>query len=412
MRRPPSADREEKVGVLFRPGVLICSFCLLFLPSGVVGQELDDAGEVARTPEDDAESLLDELVPFEVAAGVLEDMEGAGLTPHIQSLGPKSGLGASILVHRFRPLVFQTGISIEGSQFHRVGVELGGPSVGGRLFYSFRRDAEDEFWGVGTNLEAGEVRSDFLRDRHEAGVGAWYQLDPRLMVNGGVSYENNRVGLGRDDDLTNIQANFDDQDLVGLGERVELVRLSLSGTLSLITRDGFKRSGAWFQLGGSHFEGVGETDADFNRLFFQTRGYLPVGNRHTLAVRGILESNRATGGTEIPFFDLARFGGGRNGPRGFSGGRFRDRDGFSIFSEWRTEVWRDEAETQRIQAVVFFDQGGVTRDIFSLSGSEIRSSYGIGARFMAKETPELATFVYAARSSDGMEIGLKTHWPF
>lgn len=398
------------------PGVglatLAVSLCLLFFPPGALSQAVDDAGEVARAPAVEPEGLIDELLPFEVVTGLLDHINGAGLTPDIENLGPKSGLGASLLVHRFRPLVLWTGISLNGSQLHGISVESGRPSLGGRAYYTFRRDTEDEFWGIGPHSEAGDVRSDFLRDKQEAGVAVWRQLGSRLTINGGAAYENSRVGTGHDDDLTNLQTNFDDQDLVGLGERVELVRVSASATLSLITRDGFRRSGGWFQLGASHFQGVDGTDADFNRFFTQVRGYLPFGDRHTLAVRSLLEVNRAAGNTEIPFFDLARFGGSRNGPRGFTGGRFRDRDGLSIFTEWRTELWRDQAETHRIQAVLFFDQGGVAHDILRMSGREIRSSYGVGARLMEKHAPDLATFLYAARSGDGVQIGVKTHWPF
>lgn len=362
--------------------------------------------EVERdsAPADPEELLADLLPPLEI----LEDMDEAGYPLEVESIGPRSGLGVVFGVERFDPFFLEVGYSIRGSQRHRAGLLFGGEEKRGlRLGYTFRRDAEDTFWGVGSELP-DDRRSDFLRDKSETSVEAWTRLRPRVRLAGGIAFEDNRVARGGDANLPDVHDTFASDPVFGISQRVKLLRLEMAVALDRVFFTGFQRRGLWLQFGAAAFRGVDGTDSDFHRFLGESRYYLPLGSKAMFAVRGLVEMNRLDSGEGIPFFDLSRMGGSRNGPRSFSGGRFRDRDGLSLMTELRREILK--FDNRRLQGFVFLDQGGVTRNLGSISGSDLHTSYGLGLRLTDREG--FATIGYAAFGEEGVRLGLRTHWPF
>ncbi len=339
----------------------------------------------------------------------LRDVRAWGLSPEIESVGPRSGLAVTLELERFAPLFLETGFSLAGSQRHSVGIALGDQQLGARLAYTFRRDAQDTFWGIGSGSLADQ-RSDFLRDKSEAQISGWVPLAEFAGLSGGVAYEDNRVGRGHDSALSDLQDISDFGSLFGVAERTRFLRFNLATTFDFTRQDGFQRRGIWLQLGSVVFRGVDGTDSDFHRFHGEFRGYLPVESRHMLALRGLIEHNELTGGVGIPFYDLSRMGGSRNGPRGFDGGRFRDRAGVSLMAEWRYEIWRAAGDQRRLQAFLLFDEGGVASSLFRLGSSDLRPSYGFGLRLQKRNG--LATVGYVAFSEEGTQLGVRTQWPF
>lgn len=339
----------------------------------------------------------------------LRDVRAWGLSPEIESIGPRSGLALVFELERFAPLFLETGFSLAGSQRHSVGVALGDQRLGARLAYTFRRDAQDTFWGIGSSSRSDQ-RSDFLRDKSEAQISGWIPLARFVGLSGGIAVEDNRVDRGRDSALSDLQDVSGFDSLFGVAERTRLLRFDLATTFDLTRQDGFQRRGVWLQLGSAVFRGVDGTDSDFHRFHGEFRGYLPVVSRHMLALRGLFEHNELTGGVGIPFYDLSRMGGSRNGPRGFDGGRFRDRAGVSLMAEWRYEIWRAAEDQRRLQAFLLFDEGGVASSLLKIGASDLRPSYGFGLRLQRRDG--LATVGYVAFSEEGTQLGLRTQWPF
>jgi hypothetical protein len=332
-----------------------------------------------------------------------------GLSPSVQSIGPRSGLGLTLELDRFNPLFVETGFSIVGSQRHSVGIALGDRRLGARMAYTFRRDAQDTFWGIG-GVSRAEQRSDFLRDKSELQAIAWLPLSRVIGLSGGVSFEDNRVSNGRDDDLTDIHSAFEPDALYGLDERIRFLRFNLGTTFDFTQQNGFQRRGVWLQAGSALFRGVRGTQSNFHRFHGEFRGYLPLGSRQILALRGLLEVNQLDSGAGIPFYDLSRLGGSRNGPRGFAGGRFRDRTGATLMAEWRYELWQNAEQTKRLQVFFLFDEGGVAQSLSRISSTDFRESYGLGLRLMTHEG--FAMMGYVAFSEEGTQLALRTQWPF
>jgi len=289
------------------------------------------------------------------------------------------------------------------------GVELGGEAGGMRVAYTFRRDAQDNFWGIG-NETSKDQRSDFEREKQEVSLEGRLRLGSLLSVGGGFAFEDNQVDRGSDGGLPDLQDTFDPQLPFGAEERVQYVRFSLSSTLDLTHSSGFQRRGLLLEAGASLFRGVGGTDSDFHRFNGDFHGYLPLNSRQSLALRGLVEINRLDDGEGIPFFDLSRLGGSRNGPRGFSTGRFTDFDGLSLMTEWRYQIWEEVEKRSAVEGFVLFDAGAVQENLSDISFSDLHASYGFGMRLLSRKG--LKALSYLAFSDEGAQFVLKFEWPF
>ena len=132
----------------------------------------------------------------------------------------------------------------------------------------------------------------------------------------------------------------------------------------------------------------------------ELEGLLPVTDRHLLSVRSRVTASREDGGP-IPFTHLAELG-GDDGLRAYSSGRFRDRDLFTVGAEWRWEVWRELRERGRIEAFLFYAEGGVAHDL-TRDFPDLVDSKGFGLRFVW--LGEYQGEGYAAFGQDGPRVG-------
>jgi hypothetical protein len=227
----------------------------------------------------------------------------------------------------------------------------------------------------------------------------------------GVAVEDNRVDRGLDDLRPDVQDTFAGDSLFGIDGRPRFVRLDLSGVVDLTHWHGFQRHGVWLSGGASIFRGVDGTESEFHRFQGEILAYVPVNPAQSLAFRALLESNYLDDGLGIPFFDLSRLGGSRNGPRGFHDGRFRDLAGLSMMAEWRYEVWEDVDGQNRAEGFLFLDSGGVAPSIGSLGLGALRESYGIGLRLVSRDDGLLG-LVYLGFSAEGVAANFRTGWTF
>ena len=336
---------------------------------------------------------------------VLAAVEEWGVSPRITSFGQRSGVAAELRLVRFEPFFFQTGVSIRGSQRHRLGLAWGEDDDGVEIAYGFLRDAAPRFWGIGSDTPA-EARSVYLHDRQEVAVGG-RAASGVASFEGGLGYEDHRVdrGFGSEPDIQDV---FDPLPF-GASGRTRFARFGLEAGLDLTRLTGFQRRGARILGTVTVFRGVDGTPSDFHRLEAEAVGYLPLNPRQQLAARTFIELNRLDDGVGIPFFHLARAGGG-TALRGFSSNRFRDRDALGLMLEWRYEIWRDLHQRSRMEFFLFFDEGGVTRSIADVSGRDIHESYGLGFRFVDLEG--LVGYTSLGFGGEGLHWRLGDSWSF
>lgn len=336
---------------------------------------------------------------------ILTAVEEWGVEPRVTSFGQRSGVAGELRLERFRPFYFHTGVSIRGSQRHRLGLAWGGEETGADASYAFLRDAEPRFWGIGSDTPA-EARSVYLHDRQEAGFTGRVRLGA-VSLGGEAGYEDHRIdrGFGSEPDLQEL---FDPLPF-GAEGRTRFARLGLEAGLDLTHRREFQRRGGRLTGGVTAFRGVDGTPSDFHRVEGEAVAYVPLNPRQQLAARAFVELNRLDDGVGIPFFHLARAGGG-TALRGFSSNRFRDRDALGLMLEWRYEIWRDLHQRSRMEFFVFLDRAGVTRSIADVTGDDLHESYGFGFRFVDLEG--LVGYTSLGFGGEGVHWRLGDSWSF
>lgn len=336
---------------------------------------------------------------------VVTAMNEWGASPRLTSFGQRSGVAAELRLVRFDPLYLRTGISVRGSQRHRVGVAWGERESGVDLAYEFRRDVEPRFWGIGPDTPR-EDKSVYLLDRQTVEASAARHFGP-LFLAGSAAYEDNRLdrGYGSEPDLQDV---FDPLPF-GAGERTRFAILSAEVALDVTHRVGFQSRGLKLGGSGTLYRGVDGTPSDFHRLEGELAGYLPLNPRQELAARTFVQTTRLDDGVDIPFFHLARVG-GSTGLRGFSSNRFRDRDALGLMLEWRYEIWRDLHQRSRMEFFVFYDEAGVTPSLAEVRWDDLRHSYGFGFRFVNLE--DLVGYTSFGFGGEGFHWRLGDSWSF
>lgn len=131
------------------------------------------------------------------------------------------------------------------------------------------------------------------------------------------------------------------------------------------------RRGLWVQAGVSFSRDGWGSDYRFDEHSADLRGYLPAGDRGTLAAQVLYRSVDGI----APFYHLPRLG-GEGGLRGYAGGRFLDRTMALARAKWRSgPVWK------RLGAVVFAGAGDVAPRPGALTAAAGLTTFGLGLRW-------------------------------
>ncbi len=256
-------------------------------------------------------------------------------------------------------------------------LELGGGHV---------KHFEDEFFGIGLESQEGD-RSDFRLEQTFAGGEIGWAKVPGLGIAAGVRYlDDNLLFRGEDENLRDVRDVFPPGSLVGL-EGGQYVVPGLRVTASAgIDEPLHPTRGVAATFGFEHYDGVSDTDFQWNRWRAEVQGYVPLGSRwNHLAIRIGGERNDPPGESGIPFYYLPTLGGSRV-LRGFRTFRFRDRDALYANFEYHWRLWEnpDQSDQMFMEAVAFLDEGGVFQDVDEQADvlDALRSAYGGGFRLV------------------------------
>jgi outer membrane protein assembly factor BamA len=177
---------------------------------------------------------------------------------------------------------------------------------------------------------------------------------------------------------------------------------TLSGIGFLVNRD--TRDNIFSPLKGDFFEFnarvypgfLGSTFA-FTRVSLNLRKYFPLFSSHVFAVQSAAVIQTGT----VPFLHLAQIG----GPyimRGYFEGRFRDKSLLVFQAEYRMPLF------WRLGIVGFAGFGNVAKTLGQLNLGELKSSYGVGLRFMfdKKERIQLRMDIGFGKDSSGFYFSI------
>jgi hypothetical protein len=159
-------------------------------------------------------------------------------------------------------------------------------------------------------------------------------------------------------------------------------------------------SGNFVQLSESYSTSALGSDYTFRRFVADVRHFLPLGSGRVLAMQGVVEMI----GGNAPFDQLPLVG-NSNYLRGYTHGRFRDRELVAGQAEYRAPLWR------RLGWVAFGGAGRIASQPLDLFARDARTlpSYGIGARwtlFSGSRSDIRVDYARAGDAQSGIYVAL------
>ena len=246
------------------------------------------------------------------------------------------------------------------------------------------------FYGLGNDTLRGD-RTSF--DYEPTTVGGTIGIRPVRFfeVGGGIDYLKVKTGPGRRG--ISIEERFSVGAAPGLGLDADYLVSRVYAQSDSRESPGYTRRGGLYRAEFTDYHQDGD-GFSFNRLDLEARQFIPILRENwVIALRGLVSLTDARSGEDVPYFLLPSLGGGSD-LRSFSSFRFRDRNRMLLSAEYR---W---TPSDFVDMALFYDAGKVAADRDDLDTSDLKRSYGIGARF---HTP-LATILrieYAHGSEGG-----------
>ncbi len=256
-------------------------------------------------------------------------------------------------------------------RFQRLRFLRGAIEMGVRARYRLLSD--ERFFGIGPeSMETDE--SNFAHEQTviEAALAVYFGQRSGMSLE--LGYHHDNVLRGRNSKLPSTTNVYSQGSLAGLETEIRLARVGL--TFEHDSRDRLENPtrGLEVLFGGSFYDDLDGNRFGFYQLSLDASRYVHLFYNRVLVVRAAAQLTEPFSNRDVPFYRLSEFG-SRETVRGYTRGRFRDRDMIIGSLEYRYPIW------QRIDAVLFVDGGKVSNDMFSdLSRGDIQWSYGGGVR--------------------------------
>ena len=322
------------------------------------------------------------------------DAETIGLYP-MPSLSPSSGFGGGLVF--FYDDFLNPGMDLEvtteltTTSEHEAELSLKQPKwMNDRLYTNilvkYDYDPDRDFYGIGFDSEK-DARTNFSLRTVNAEVDFGANLTPTIHLGGNLGYLWADNGPGKNKD--SIEEKFEKSQIPAFGETLSFVVPKFSLAHDNAMPVGQPRSGGREAFAVALYHGL--TDKKFRLIHYelQLSRYLHLFFDRTLAARVRMEMNSSMGGGyEVPFFLRSQLG-GDDTLRGYSTGRFSDKDLVLATLEYRFPVWRHSSptETHRVDGRIFMDTGRVFSDIFDeFTIRNMKYSVGFGYDSVQKKT--------------------------
>jgi len=323
--------------------------------------------------------------------GVGQLSPGSRLTPAVQYSRPNIGasplrfqLSAAVSVTGFQAYIAQFGMfehsaphnflgdAFLGAPFHfdnRVQEPLDAFLYVDLMYRDFPRE---NYYGLGSD-SLQENRSDYSLKESKFDLVAGYQFTRYFAIEVRGGYQEDEVGRGNDDRLTDTVDLFDEETAPGVSEPAEFVHLD--SALFLSWKGDPNRPVAEIGLRYAHYQQLDGDRFDFSRYSADARGQIPLGSRQRIFAFRIYTTGDlgAEETTTVPFY-LMQWIGGNQTLRGFRTYRFRDTNVVYLSAEYRWEA------TAGVELAAFYDAGKVYPHRQEFSLRDLVATYGLGLR--------------------------------
>lgn len=280
-----------------------------------------------------------------------------------------------------------------------------------RLYTNFlaryEYDPDRSFYGIGFDSEEGDRTNFSLRTVYtEVDFGA--NLIPTIHVGGKLGYLRADNGPGEDAAYPSIEEKFEKSQTPAFDETLSFLVPQLSLAHDNAIPAGRPHSGGREEFTVALYHEL--TDKKFRLIHYdlQLSRYVHLFLGRTFAARVRVEMNSSMGdGYETPFFLRSQLGGGDT-LRGYSTGRFADKDLALATLEYRFPVWRHPSpiSTYQMDGRIFVDAGRVFNDILDeFTFKDMKLCGGFGFRFSSEE--DLVFRLEFAKSSEQFSVMFK-----
>lgn len=246
-----------------------------------------------------------------------------------------------------------------------------GQRVNSQLLIKYHFQSDESFYGIGSRTRE-EDRTNFANEFVTAEVNIGVKLSRTNGIGIMAGFDRNDISRGRNKRYpsTTVVASF--ASLPGLATEVQLGRLQMEIHHDSRNHPGRPTSGFEASLRGDIFKQINDDKYGFSRLTVDASRYFHLFYNRALKLRIAGEFTEPFKDRLIPFYYLSELGRSET-VRGFTRGRFRDKDMVLGSIEYIYPIW------EKINAHLFFDTGTVASDIFKqFDTSRLKNGYGVG----------------------------------
>lgn len=255
-----------------------------------------------------------------------------------------------------------------------LGVRLGTNKTNAEIFFNYTRRTRDNFFDFGS-LTSEDSETNFGIERRSYNGVFSHKFASKLV--GGLygAFSSTGAFRGEDDRDQPIDGLFSGNPgvatptsfLPGFQQNARLVSYGAFAEVDLRNNERGLTKGGYFY---GRFGGVDAVDTDnqfsdfgWNETELDGRVYIPVfSNKTSVALRGYAVLREPKGGSQIPFYEQAVYG-GRSLGRGFTNARFRGNNAVLYSGEIRQTIWSmNDENTRGLDLIVFGDVGQVWGD--------------------------------------------------
>jgi hypothetical protein len=255
-----------------------------------------------------------------------------------------------------------------------LGARVGNNNTRGEVWFNYTRRTRDSFFGFGS-LNPRTARTNYETERRSYNGLFAQKFTKNIEAGLYGAFSSTGSYPGENDRDIAIDTLFSGNPAVtpiaaflpGFQQNVRLVSYGAFAEIDLRNNErGLTRGGYFYgRFGGVDGLDTDNTFSDFGWLETELDGrvYIPVfSSKTSLALRGYAVLREPKGGSQIPFYEQAFFG-GRSFGRGFQNFRFRGNNSLLFSSEVRqTVLSMNDENTSGLDLIVFGDVGQVWGD--------------------------------------------------
>ena len=308
--------------------------------------------------------------------------KGSGVRFGIGAAGTSSGLGPlvtffhkDLLGHRIDvevPLLY-TYSRYELYQFKASVPLLTESTFVDRLSFdigsAYSSRTRDDFFGIGNDTPQRD-EAQFRTVSRQATAGLTAKLSDAWSSGLHAGYRN--VGVTKPLVGQSAQDRFDSVSTPGLFSGATLRSLAFALVRNTETKDQYQFKGSRDELEVSFNDSAGKGNFTYWKYRLDLEHFFPLTSdgRKVIAARGLVETNHANAGSNVPFFDMPALG-SFSTLRGFENFRFRDKSAMAAGIEYRYRIW------PAMDWGLFLDEGQVAPQLGNLSLNRFHTGYGV-----------------------------------